>query len=89
MRTTVEIPDALFREAKARAALDGRSLKDLVLQGLRLVLQTEATPESGTAHFPLITSNDAHRRTTAEILAAAEETLLAQEATNHARFARR
>jgi hypothetical protein len=89
MRTTIEIPDALFREAKARAALDGRSLKELVLKGLRLVLQTESTPDSAIAHFPLIASNDAHRRTTAEIIAAAEETLLAQEATGHARIARR
>jgi hypothetical protein len=30
MRTTIELPDALFRRAKARAALDGISFKDLV-----------------------------------------------------------
>jgi hypothetical protein len=89
MRTTIEIPDALFREAKARAALEGRSLKELVLRGLRLALQGETTPQTATAHFPLIASNDAHRRTTDEIIGAAEDALLAQEAANHGRVARR
>jgi hypothetical protein len=38
MRTTVDIPDELFRRAKSEAALGGRKLKDLVEEGLRLVL---------------------------------------------------
>jgi hypothetical protein len=38
MRTTVDIPDELFRRAKSEAALRGRSLKDLVEEGLRLVV---------------------------------------------------
>jgi len=40
MKTTVEIPDDLFRRAKAEAALREKRLKDLVEEGLRLVLQT-------------------------------------------------
>jgi hypothetical protein len=44
MKTTVEVPDELYRQAKAVAALRGRKLKDLVEEGLRLVLQ--AQPES-------------------------------------------
>lgn len=40
MKTTVEVPDALYRRAKAEAALRGRKLKDLVEEGLRLVLDT-------------------------------------------------
>ena len=39
MRTTVDIPDELFRKAKSEAALQGRKLKDLVEDGLRLVLK--------------------------------------------------
>lgn len=38
MRTTVDIPDELFRRAKSEAALRGRKLKELVAEGLRLVL---------------------------------------------------
>ena len=44
MRTTVDIPDELLRRAKSEAALSGRKLKDLVEEGLRLVL---ALPPAG------------------------------------------
>jgi len=39
MKTTVEVPDDLYRRAKAEAALRGRKLRDLVEEGLRLVLE--------------------------------------------------
>jgi len=39
VKTTVEVPDDLYRRAKAEAALRGRKLKDLVEEGLRLVLE--------------------------------------------------
>jgi predicted component of type VI protein secretion system len=42
MKTTVELPDELYRKAKAAAALSGRKLKDLVEEGLRLVIETSA-----------------------------------------------
>jgi hypothetical protein len=40
MKTTFEIPTELYRRAKAEAALQGRKFKDLVEEGLRLVLET-------------------------------------------------
>jgi hypothetical protein len=43
VKTTVEVSDDLYRRAKAEAALSGRKLKDLVEEGLRLVL---AAPQS-------------------------------------------
>ena len=89
MRTTIDIPDALFREIKAQAALEGRSLKELVLNGLRLVLRGETAPPTAAAQFPLIASNDAHRRTSTEVIAAAEEALLSHEAQSHGRTSRR
>lgn len=47
MKTTVEVPDDLYRRAKAEAALSGRKLKDLVEEGLRLVLASpRETPPS-------------------------------------------
>jgi hypothetical protein len=45
VKTTVEVPDDLYRRAKAEAALRGRKLRDLVEEGLRLVLET---PHKGT-----------------------------------------
>ena len=46
MRTTVDLPDELYRRAKAEAALRGHNLKDLVEEGLRRVLQA---PEPETS----------------------------------------
>jgi hypothetical protein len=39
MKTTLGVSDDLYRLAKAEAALQGRKLKDLVEEGLRLVLE--------------------------------------------------
>jgi hypothetical protein len=39
MKTTVEIPDPLFRQAKAYAASHGMSLRDVFETGLRAVLE--------------------------------------------------
>ena len=35
MKTTLEIPDKLFRKIKATAALDGKSLKDFVTDAVK------------------------------------------------------
>lgn len=39
MKTTIEMPDELYRKAKSLAALRGRKLKDLIEEGLRLVVE--------------------------------------------------
>jgi hypothetical protein len=39
VKTTLEIDDELYREAKALASLTGRKMKDLVTEGLRMALQ--------------------------------------------------
>ena len=44
MKTTVDMPDPLYRQAKAVAALRGRKLKDLVEEGLRLVIDAPLNP---------------------------------------------
>ena len=53
MRTTVDIPDELFRRAKSEAALRGRKLKDLVEEGLRLVLENEKPAETAEKKPPV------------------------------------
>ena len=42
MKTTLEIPDPLFRKAKATAAERGQSLKDFFTDALRDKLATQA-----------------------------------------------
>jgi hypothetical protein len=56
MRTTIDMPDALMRAAKARAAEHGESLKDLVNRALarELGLPSGATRKTGRVALPLI-----------------------------------
>ncbi len=44
MRTTLNLPDALVEEAKARASKDGRTLTSLIEEGLRTVLAEPPAP---------------------------------------------
>ena len=55
MKTTLELPNDLFRDAKVKAAMEGRRLKDLVADGLRLILtgKSSATTRRRVA-LPLI-----------------------------------
>lgn len=39
MKTTLEIPDELYRRVKAQAALEGIKVKELVSEGLGLALE--------------------------------------------------
>ena len=41
MRTTVDIPDSMYRRLKSAAALRGCSVKDLVLRSVRAELQSQ------------------------------------------------
>jgi hypothetical protein len=77
MRTTIDLPEDIFREAKAKAALDGMKLKDLITQyveqGLREGKQPSSRPFSrrrselpvaraATGHpIPVVTNADVHR----------------------------
>jgi hypothetical protein len=59
MRTTIDLPDTLFRRAKAEAALRGCHLKDLIADALRLAL---SEPEALDAKSkPRETLHDAMR----------------------------
>ena len=44
MRTTLDLPDGLFREVKAKAALDGTRLKDLLTRYVESGLRQSAQP---------------------------------------------
>ena len=44
MRTTVDLPDDLFRQLKIKAATDGMSLKRLMVQALESEVRPAAKP---------------------------------------------
>jgi hypothetical protein len=54
MRTTLELPDSLFKHLKTRAAIEGSTLRDLVVQLVERGLQTPVATESKPAALPSI-----------------------------------
>ena len=89
MKTTLDIPDELFREAKATAARNGAKLKDLVADGLRLVLGIGTRQAARRARFPLIPGHPGSARLTAAKVNAVEATEDIAEVSRHARPRRR
>jgi hypothetical protein len=57
MRTTVDIPDPLYRQLKSAAAIQGCSVKELVLRGVKAELQSRRrNRKSRPAKLPIIPS---------------------------------
>ena len=56
MRTTVDLPDALFRELKAAAARRGASLKDVLRAAVEREIRTAERKAGRRVKFPLLAS---------------------------------
>lgn len=56
MRTTVDIPDAIYRRLKSRAASEGRSTKSLILRGVKEVLGSTRRKRARTVSLPIVRS---------------------------------
>jgi hypothetical protein len=56
MRTTIDIPDEIYRELKVQAAREGTTLRNLVLEGVELARQQRSTPRKRFV-LPLIRSS--------------------------------
>jgi hypothetical protein len=56
MRTTIDLPDDLFRQVKSKAALRGETLKEFVQAAIEKEISTEAPKKSFRVKFPLIKS---------------------------------
>jgi hypothetical protein len=82
MRTTIEIPDDLFRKAKAQAALEGVRLRDLIERGLRLALTEQAPSASRRVDFPLHRSQRPGALSVQDVRSA-EEQVQRDEDANH------
>jgi hypothetical protein len=55
MKTTLDIPDPLFKRVKARAAMEGRKLKHWVTSALRAYLTHPKTNrKTRSCPFPLV-----------------------------------
>jgi hypothetical protein len=56
VRTTVDIPSSLYRKLKEQAAARGRSVRELILLGVRVTLIDGKRPRPKRVKFPLIVS---------------------------------
>lgn len=52
MKTTLDIPDDIFRQTKARAALRGVSLRQFVTEALEEKISASASTRPGSAEPP-------------------------------------
>ncbi len=56
MRTTIDIPDPIYRQLKSRAALRGCSVKELILHGVEAELNGGEKKAGGRITLPLVPS---------------------------------
>ena len=58
MRTTVDIPDPLYRQLKSKAAMRGCSVKELILRGARSEIHGKQAPKRGRVTLPILESKN-------------------------------
>lgn len=56
MRTTIDIPDPVYRQLKGRAAKEGSSTKELILRGVERVLREPRRKSRRRVKLPIIPS---------------------------------
>jgi hypothetical protein len=88
MKTTLEIPDVLYRSVKAKAAVEGRPVTELVVEGLRMVLERKAVALHRVS-FPILAASHRDEPATVELFQAAELELLDDEVERFVQLMRR
>ena len=56
MRTTIDIPDTLYGELKAKAAREKRSVKELILRGVEIELRAKPKKRTRRVVLPIVRS---------------------------------
>jgi hypothetical protein len=56
MRTTVDIPDGMYRQLKSRAARERSSTRALILRGVKEVLKSERRRTGVPVSLPIVRS---------------------------------
>ena len=58
MRTTIDIPESLYRELKSKAARERRSVKELILRGVEVELRPSSRKRPRRVTLPLVPSKN-------------------------------
>ncbi len=61
MRTTIDLPDDLFRRTKAEAAVRGSSVKNLIIRAVEREISSDAEKTKRPLTFPLIKSKTSRK----------------------------
>lgn len=69
MKTTLDIPNEIYRQAKAVAALEGIRMKDLVTEGLMLTLQERKRAQAQESPLDVLREIRSHALHTSEEVA--------------------
>jgi hypothetical protein len=56
MRTTVDIPDPIYRRLRSRAVSEGSTAKELILRGVEQVLKEKKTKARKRVKLPIVRS---------------------------------
>jgi hypothetical protein len=56
MRTTVDIPDPIYRRLRSRAVSEGSTAKELILRGVEQILKEKKTKARKRVKLPIVRS---------------------------------
>jgi hypothetical protein len=73
VRTTIDIPDALFREIKAKTAQRGEALKTFMLRAAKAELEADSAEQGNRVQLPLVNSKETSYGLTPERIASLQE----------------
>jgi hypothetical protein len=68
VRTTIDIPAPLYRKLKEQAAASGKSVRELVLTGVRGVVLEPVKPKPKRVQFPIFGSDGPKVNVTSELI---------------------
>ncbi len=56
MRTTIDIPDELYRKLKVKAAVEGESVREIAVRGIRREIEQSPAPRVKRLSQPILKS---------------------------------
>lgn len=88
MKTTLEIPDELYRAVKAKAALEGKPVTQLVVESLRLAIGGKSEPMH-RVEFPIIKSKPGGKKIRLQQVKRAQDEIDDEEVNRFVQLMRR
>ncbi len=88
MKTTLEIPEELYRAVKAKAAIEGKRVTDVVTEALRMAIEVKSQP-ARRVEVPIIKATARKTKATIEDFKRAELSMYEEDDLRNAMALRR